>query len=199
MEIIEQEETRAAASVGEPAPLGLFAFATGTFTISTVLAGWFPASTLLFASAVVFVFAGIGQFLAGMWAYRKGDTFAATAFGSFGGFNVSYVLYLWLHQAGLIAGPGAGTGVIGVFIACFAFIAAVLAIAALRQNTALVVVLSLLALGYALVAASDIAAGAPNLLAYGGWALIGSAVAAFYTGAAMVINSVNQKVVVPLG
>ncbi len=189
LEIIEQEETHAAASVGDPAPLGLFAVATGPFTLGPILAGWFPLSTLLFASAVTFVFAGLGQFLAGMWAYRKGDTFAATAFGSFGGFNASYVLYPWLRQAGLIAGPGAGAGVVGVSIACFSFIALALTIAALRQNLALVAVLGLLALGYGLLAAGAIAAGAPALRAAGGWALIGSAVVAFYAGAALVINS----------
>lgn len=199
MEVIEQEEGRAAASVGDSTALGLFGFASATFTLSAVNAGWFPAATAVFAIPLVLIFGGIAQFIAGMWSYRKGDTFAATAFGSFGAFNTTYALYVLLHQGGLIAGPAAGIGVIGVFIACFSLIAFVLMIAALHLNKALVGVLFFLALTYGLLGAGEIAGAAPNLLAYGGWAGIISSVFAFYTAAAMVINSINQRVVVPLG
>lgn len=198
-EMIEQEEARAAASVGEAAPLGLFGFASATFTISAVLAGWFPTTTALFATPLVFIFGGLAQFIAGMWSYRKGDTFAATAFGSFGAFNTAYALFLWFQHTGLVAGPAAGLGVAGIFVSCFSLIALFLMIAAMWKNMALVAVLFLLALAYGLIGASDIAAGAPNLLSYGGWAGIGSAVCAFYTAGAMVINSVGGRLILPLG
>lgn len=198
-ETLEREEARAAASAGEPGPLGLLGFATGTFTISSVLAGWFPSSTVAFATPVVFIFGGLAQFIAGMWSYRKGDTFSATAFGSFGAFNTSYALYLWLKAAGLIVGPGAGLGVIGIFVACFALIALMLMVGALWKNMALVAVLFFLTLTYGLVAAGDIAGNASNLLSYGGWAGLISSVLAFYTAAAMVINSLAQREFLPLG
>ena len=35
-------------------------------------------------------YGGIGQFAAGMWEFRKGNTFGATAFASFGAFWISY-------------------------------------------------------------------------------------------------------------
>ena len=199
METIEQEKTRATSYVGEPGPLGLLGFATGTFTISAVLAGWFPATTVLFASAVVFIFGGLGQFIAGMWAYRKGDTFSATAFGSFGAFNTAYALYLWMHQSGLIVGPGSGLGVIGIMLACFSFIAAALMVAAMWRNMALVAVLLFLALTYGLVGAGNIAGGAPNLISEGGWAGLISSTIAFYTAAAMLINSASERELLPLG
>jgi len=199
MDVIEQEETRSAASVGEPAPLGLFGLASGTFTLCAVLAGWFPASTAIFASTVVFVFGGISQFIAGMWSYRKGDTFAATAFGSFGAFNTAYALYLWLHQAGLIVGPAAGLRVIGVFVACFALIATFLMVAALWKNMALVAVFFFLALTYALIAASYLANGATGVMTAGGWAGVIASLLAFYAAGAMVIDSASQRPVAPLG
>lgn len=199
MEVIEQEETRAAASVGEAAPLGLFGFASATFTLSAVNAGWFSQATALFAIPLVLVFGGIAQFVAAMWSYRKGDTFAATAFGSFGSFNTAYALYaLWAH-GGLISGPPASFGVLGIFIACFSLIAFFLMIAAMRINMALVGVLFFLALTYGLLGAGFIAAGAPNLIHFGGWAGLISSVLAFYTAGAMVINSVNERAVLPLG
>lgn len=199
METIEQDEAHTKATAGEPAPLGLFGFATATFTAGAVLAGWFPATTILYASAVLFIFGGLAQFIAGMWSYRKGDTLAATAFGTFGAFNTTYALYLWLHHAGIIAGPGAGLGVVGIFIAGFGLIAGLLMVAAMWRNMALVAVLFFLSLAYCLIGASDIAAGAPNLLSYGGWAAIISSVIAFYTAGAMVINSEARRMLLPLG
>jgi len=198
-DVIEQEETRTAASVGEAAPLGLFGFASATFTLSAVNAGWFPAATAIFAIPLVLVFGGIVQFIAGMWSYRKGDTFSATAFGSFGAFNTTYAVYVLLNHAGLIVGPGAGMGVIGVFIACFSLISFILMLGALRINMALVGVLLFLTLTYGLLGAGEIAGASPNLLSYGGWAGIISSVLAFYTAAAMVLNSVNGRAMVPLG
>ena len=40
--------------------------------------GWYSATSALYAMVPLVVFGGLVQFLAGMWAYRKGDTFAAT-------------------------------------------------------------------------------------------------------------------------
>ena len=199
IEVIEQEEARAAASVGESAPLGLFGFASATFTLSAVNAGWFSHATALYAIPLVLVFGGIAQFIAGMWSYRKGDTFAATAFGSFGSFNTAYAVYILLAQGGLITGPAASLGVVGVFIACFSLIAFFLMVAALRLNMALVGVLFFLSLTYGLLGAGDIAGAAPNLISFGGWAGIISSVLAFYTAGAMVINSVYERAVLPLG
>lgn len=100
MDEIEREVGLASSSVAEPAALGLFAFATGTFTQNVVNAGWFPATTMLYMVAPLLIMTGVVQFLAGMWAFRKGDTFSATAFGSFGGVNVAYTVFILLRQGG---------------------------------------------------------------------------------------------------
>jgi len=47
--------------------------------------------------------------------------------------------------------------------------------------------------------AGNIAAGAPNLLHYGGYAGLITSVCAFYTAAAAVINSTSQREILPLG
>ncbi|HXT35920.1 MAG TPA: acetate uptake transporter [Chloroflexota bacterium] len=201
-EAIAQEEARAAASVGEPAPLGLFAFAAATFTLSAVNAGWFSATNALFAMVPLIIFGGLVQLLAGMWAYRKGDTFAATAFGSFGGFNAAYGLYVLLKQAGLIAGSAGiagGGGVVGVFLICLGAIAAMLAVAALWRGMVLVGVLVALAVTYVLLGIYLISTGTLVLMHIGGYAGLISSFLAFYAGGAMVINSVSSRAVLPLG
>jgi succinate-acetate transporter protein len=199
VETIAKEEARSAASVGEPAPLGLFGFASATFTISAINAGWFSPATALFAMVPLIVFGGIVQFIAGMWAYRKGDTFAATAFGSFGGFNATYGMYVLLKQAGLIVGPGAGAGVVGVFLICLGFIAGMLTLAALWKNMALVAVLGCLTVTYVLLGIGMIADGSALMMHVGGWAGLVSSVLAFYVGGAMVINSIGARAIMPLG
>jgi succinate-acetate transporter protein len=198
-ETIAQEEERAAATVAEPAPLGLFGFAASTFTISAVFAGWFTPATAIFAMVPLIIFGGVVQFLAGMWAYRKGDTFAATAFGSFGGFNATYGVYSLLARAGLITGPGAGAGVVGVFLLCLCFIALMLTIAALWKNVALVGVLGCLTVAYGLLGIGLIANGSALMLHTGGYAGLVSSVLAFYAGGAMVVNSISARSIMPLG
>jgi succinate-acetate transporter protein len=198
-EAIAQDEARTAASVGEPAVFGLFGFGAATFTLSAVNVGWFAPATALFAMVPVIVFGGVVQFLAGMWALRKGDTHGAAAFSSFGGFNVAYGLYVLLQQAGLIVGPSAGTGVVGVFLICLGFIAGVLALAALWRNLALVAVLGTLMATYVFLGIGMIASGSTLMIHIGGWAGLVSSVLALYTGSAIVINSTSERAVLPLG
>jgi succinate-acetate transporter protein len=84
-EALAQEEARAAAGIAAPAPLGLFAFAAATFTFSAVNAGWFSPATALATMLPLLLFGGLAQFLAGMWAFRKSDTWSATTFSVIGG------------------------------------------------------------------------------------------------------------------
>lgn len=199
METIEQDEAHTKATAGEPAPLGLVAFATGTFTVSTVLARWFPITTQLYVSTVLFLFAGIAQFIAGMWSYRKGDTLAATAFGTFGGFNASFALLLWMQQSHLIPGAGYGDGVVGVWFCCFSLIAGALMFGAMYRNLGLALVLGWLSLAYGLDGLGFLVGRSAEIFDFGGWAGIASSCIAFYVAFAMLINSEARHKVLPLG
>jgi succinate-acetate transporter protein len=72
----------------DPAPLGLAAFALTTFILSLANANVYPTA----AGAAVFTaiaYGGLAQLLAGMWEFKRGNTFAATAFSSFGAFWIA--------------------------------------------------------------------------------------------------------------
>lgn len=196
---ITREEVRAAATIGDATPLGLLGFATGTFTISAVATGWFSAGDIPYAVPVVLVFAGIAQFIAGLYMFRKGDTLAATAFGAFGAFNVTFSMYeLVLHPAAL-GGTATAAPIVGIWIACFSYIALMLMFGALRRSAALALVLLTLAGAYGFLAASVFASGNSLLMAIGGWCGIASAILAFYVATAAVINSEMMRPVLPLG
>jgi succinate-acetate transporter protein len=200
-EQLAQMEVTAAATVGESAPLGLLGFATATFTVSAINAGWYPnqALTLMYAIPILLVFGGIAQFIAAMWSYRKGDTFGATAFGSFGAFNSTFALYLWMLHTHTLSATGPGAPTTGIWIGAFAFIAFFLAVAALSRNLALVGVLFFLGLTYGFLSVAAFV-GQHNgfLTLWGGYAGIISSVLAFFTAMGMVINSNFRRALVPL-
>ena len=196
---IVREEVRASASVGDATPLGLLGFATGTFTLSAIATGFFEPSTIPYAVPVILVFAGLAQFIAAMWSFRRGDTLGATAFGSFGSFNVTFALYELLLHPATIAGSATAAPVVGIWIACFSYISLMLFVAAMRRNLMLSLVLLTLAGAYGFLAAAIFYPSSGMLLNIAGWCGIASSVLAFYVATATVINSENQRSVLPLG
>jgi succinate-acetate transporter protein len=201
---IEVLEDRAAATIADPAPLGLWGFATGTWVTGTVIAGVFPPTALIATIPVLLVFAGLAQFIAGLISFRRVNVLAATAFCAFGSFNVLTALLFGLQSAGKLTTTGDPIILQGFILISFGFIALALTIAALRTNAALVLTLLLLAIGYVL-------AGIPQLYNtvgtgplgrignIGGWFLVASAFFAYYTGMALVVNSSWKRTILPVG
>jgi succinate-acetate transporter protein len=201
MSTIERWQARAKAMTADPMPLGLLGFATATFALGSVIAGWWPQSSITLVIPVLLVFGGLTQFIAGMWAYAHADTLLATAFASFGAFNTTASVYYLLQHAGVL-GATVSYGPLAIWIACFAFIAAVLALAALSRSSALASFLFALCVGYGLLSAGYFAQTPSNtslLYHVGGWFLIVSAVLAFYTAAAAGLNSAFRARILPIG
>lgn len=197
---VEQLEVSTRATVADPVPLGLASFAAATFTVSAVNAGWVgnPVAGLIAAVPILFVFGGISQYIAAMWAFRKGNTFAATAFGSFGAFNTLFAVIILMLASGTISlGTVPGDYTIAIVLAMFALIAGYLAFAATGVSTMLVAVLGFLCATYALLSAGFFV-GPPNAaITAGGYAGIASSLLAFYSSAAVVINSATRREVLP--
>src|ERR1700693_821666 len=82
----------AVSPIANPAPLGLVAFGLTTLLLSFINAGIIPADSLPVVLATAIPFGGTAQVLAGMWEFRTGNTFGATAFTSYGMFWISFVL-----------------------------------------------------------------------------------------------------------
>src|SRR6266487_6609385 len=84
----------AAASIADPAPLGLAGFALTTFVLSMFNAGLVAKEGEPVVVGLALAYGGLAQFLAGMWEFRKGNTFGATAFSSYGAFWLSFWAYV---------------------------------------------------------------------------------------------------------
>lgn len=67
-----------------PAPLGLMGFGMTTVLLNIHNAGFYPIDTMILAMGIFY--GGIAQVFAGLMEWKKGNTFAATAFTSYGMF-----------------------------------------------------------------------------------------------------------------
>jgi len=79
---------------GNPAPLGLCAFALTTFVLSAINMGAADITKPNIVVALAFGYGGLVQLLAGMWEMAVGNTFGATALSSYGGFWLSFAIVL---------------------------------------------------------------------------------------------------------
>lgn len=79
---------------GNPAPLGLSAFALTTFVLSLINVGARDITHPNIVVAIAYGYGGLVQLLAGMWEMAIGNTFGATALSSYGGFWISFAIIL---------------------------------------------------------------------------------------------------------
>jgi succinate-acetate transporter protein len=82
----------------DPAPLGLAAFALTTFLLSAKNVGWTTGGNAWLGFA--FAYGGLAQLLAGMWEFRNRNVFGATAFSTYGAFWIGLGLYVLLVEGG---------------------------------------------------------------------------------------------------
>jgi succinate-acetate transporter protein len=200
---VDALSTSAQATIAEPVALGLAGFASARFTISTVYAGWFGFSpaNLAFVIPVALIFGGVSSFLAGMWAFRRGNTLAATTFATFGAFNASWAILEWMMLTGVVpAGINGGhsASVFGVVVLTFSLISLYLGLAASGQNLGLAAVLFTMALTQGLLGVWALAPQISWLRIVGGYCGMVSALLAFFVSAALVINSAHERQLIPI-
>lgn len=185
---------RAAVAVerADPGPLGLAGFAATTMVLSFVNAGIIGAGAGNVVIALALAYGGLGQIIAGLLEYRRGNTFGVTAFCTYGGFWIAYALYAWF-----LAKPTDPPATVGMFLLMFAIVTAFLTLSTLRLNGALMVVFILLTLTY-LVLSIGAFATSEGITKVGGIIGILTAVAAFYTSAAVVTNATWKRDVLPV-
>lgn len=184
------------AHIADPGPLGLAGFASTTLVLSLVNVGAVGAGTEVSAVvALAFFYGGLAQLLAGMWEFRKGNTFGATAFPTFGAFWIALASYIAFFSQ-LVPKEQQGTA-LGMFLLVFLIVTAYLTLAALRTNVALLGVFVLLTLTYLFLVLAELG-GAATLGTIGGALGIATAIVAFYTSMAGVVNATWKRVVLPV-
>lgn len=179
-------------STGNPAPLGLMGFGMTTVLLNLANAGFFGFNSMILAMGIFY--GGIAQLIAGIMEWRKGNTFAATAFCSYGSFWLTLV---WLIESPGLKLPPDGHAM-GAYFLIWGFFTLFLFVGTLRLNRALQVVFATLTILFALLAAAKFS-GAAWLGTVAGYEGIVCGASAMYAGFAQVLNEVYGRIVLPLG
>ena len=180
---------------GNPAPLGLLGFGMTTVLLNLHNAGFYELNAMILAMGICY--GGIAQVIAGMMEWRKGNTFATTAFVSYGLFWLSLVTMIVLTKLGW--GAASNDIAIAAYLAMWGLFTLVMFIGALRLNRALQIVFATLTILFFLLAYGDFANASPGFKHFTGYEGIFCGFSAIYTGLTQVLNELYGKVVLPLG
>jgi succinate-acetate transporter protein len=184
-----------AETIADPAPLGLAAFALTTFVLSMFNAGLVDAKGEPIVLGLALAYGGAAQLLAGMWEFRKGNTFGATAFSSYGAFWISFWAYVAFFAKGI---PEANRGTAaGLYLIAWGIFTTYMWVASLRTTAAVNLVFLLLAITFFLLGIGD-AVGNDTISKLGGWLGLATAVAAWYASFAGVTNFTFGREVLPV-
>lgn len=184
----------AAAKEANPAPLGLAGFALTTFVLSVTNAGLIGGSSVEVVVALALAYGGLAQLLAGMWEFKNGNTFGATAFSSYGAFWLSYAAFVWLFAANLKSADAAGA--IGTYLLAWGIFTFYMWIATLKHARPVMVVFLLLWITFLILAIGEYQ-GNHFITQIGGYVGILTAIAAWYASAQTVINQAFGRTVLP--
>jgi succinate-acetate transporter protein len=186
--------TVAAAAIANPGPLGLAAFALTTFVLSMFNAGLVSSTAEPIVFGLALAYGGLAQLLAGMWEFRTGNTFGATAFTSYGAFWLSFWAFVQFFEKDV---PKADAGhAVGLYLIAWGIFTTYMFVASLRTTGAVALVFFLLALTFIVLGIGN--AGAhTGIVKLGGWIGLATALAAWYASFAEVTNATFGRTVFP--
>jgi len=192
--LARETATAFAGSIADPGPLGLAAFALTTFVLSAVNAGWIHKGTEPIVFGLALTYGGLAQLLAGMWEFRKGNTFGATAFCSYGAFWLSFWAFVQFYATKV---PKADASqAVGIFLLAWGIFTLYMLVASLRTTAAIAAVFALLTVTFFLLAFGEFNSSS-GLTKLGGYFGLVTAAGAWYASFAGVTNSTFGKAVLP--
>ena len=183
-------------TTANPAPLGLLGFGMTTVLLNLHNAGFFELNSMILAMGICY--GGMAQVIAGMMEWKKGNTFATTAFISYGFFWLSFVTLVLLPKIIPSVVPANETAVAS-YLTLWGIFTAVMFLGTFRMNRALQFVFGSLTVLFFLLAIGDYTDASPAFKHFTGYEGVVCGAAAVYTGLAQVLNELSGKTVLPLG
>jgi succinate-acetate transporter protein len=180
---------------GNPAPLGLLGFGMTTVLLNLHNAGFYELNSMILAMGICY--GGVAQIIAGVMEWRKGNTFATTAFISYGFFWLSLVALVVLPKIGWSSASNETS--MAAYLAMWGLFTAVMFVGTLRLNRALQIVFATLTILFFLLAVGDFTAANPGFKHFTGYEGIVCGFSAIYAGLAQLLNELFGRIVLPLG
>ncbi|HUW63442.1 MAG TPA: acetate uptake transporter [Spirochaetia bacterium] len=184
--------------IGDPAGFAAGGFALTTFVLSVVNAGLVSPSVMGVFIPLALVYGGFAQLLGGMWEIKKGNTFGATVFTSFGSFWIAFALMFLFEGAKILNFGNYGNVALGLVLLAWTIFSIYMTIASFRVGVlmSILFILLLITLIPLMIGAFTGSEAAVHVAGYAGIVL---ALAAWYLSAACVINSVTGREVLSVG
>ena len=182
-------------TTANPAPLGLLGFGMTTVLLNLHNAGYYELNAMILAMGIFY--GGAAQIIAGIMEWKKGNTFACTAFSSYGLFWLTLVALLVLPKLGW--GGASNDKATAAYLALWGLFTAVMFFGTLRLSLALQVVFATLAILFFMLAYGDFAGASAGFKHATGYEGIFCGFSAIYTGLAQVLNELFGKTILPLG
>jgi uncharacterized protein len=194
----EPAATQIKDTTGNPAPLGLLGFGMTTVLLNFHNAGFYELNSMILAMGICY--GGIAQVIAGIMEWKKGNTFATTAFVSYGFFWLSFVTLVLLpkifpNNVVVVTNESA----VATYLSIWGLFTAVMFLGTFRLNRALQVVFGTLTILFFLLAYGDFTDASAGFKHFTGYEGLVCGFSAIYTGLAQILNELYGKIVWPLG
>lgn len=184
--------------IGNPAPLGLFAFGITTAMLMIIDSGWVEPEFEQFVASYALFYGGVCQLLVGIFELLKGSSFSFAVFTSYGAFWLGWGLMVFTIpnvNSGFVStkeytdGKTAWLVFFGTLTACFYIII-------LRKNVCLIVTFGLLIITFYMLAAAT-HSGIKEVKKVAGYFGFATALCAWYTGVAELVNEEYGRMILP--
>ena len=184
------------AGMADPAAWAVPAFATTSFMLGMYQSGLLNSAGVPIVLPAAFFFGGLVQIIVAVLEMSRGNLFGGAVFGTYGPFWVIFGAFETLYATSVPAAQLSSS--LCLFLAVFAVVTFYLAIASLRTDLVLAVILWLIFVGLVLL---SIGAGAKmgDVTKAGGWVVLVFAVLAWYHAAGDVIAATFGRKVLPMG
>src|SRR6201998_2877630 len=192
---MNESTTQLKDTTANPAPLGLLGFGMTTVLLNLHNAGFYELNSMVLAMGICY--GGVAQIVAGIMEWRKGNTFASTAFLSYGLFWLSLVTLIILAKLGWAA--ASNDTAMAAYLAMWGLFTGVMFIGTLRLHLAGQIVFGPLPILFFLLSIGDFASASVGFKHFTGYEGIFCGFSAIYTGLAQVLNELYGKVILPLG
>lgn len=191
-----QSPAPASTPVINPGPWAVTAFATTSFMLGMYQSGVLNSAGVAIVLPAAFFFGGLVQIIVAIIEFTHGNTFAGSVFGTYGPFWVIFGAFQTLYLTSI---PTAEiNSATCLFLAVFAVVTFYLAVASLRTDLILSVIIWLIFVGLVLL---SIGAGENlgSVTKAGGWVVLVFAVLAWYHAAGDIIESTFGRKILPFG
>ena len=177
--------------MGNPAVVGLAGFGLTTLLLQFHNIGLIGIGPIV---AMGFVFGGLAQMIAGFQEQKMGNNFGYSAFVAYGSFWIGLGIIWIMNHFDIYESSHLE---VGYYLLAWTLYTAIMFVASLRVHKAMTITFGLLLIGFVLLDLGHF--GNPVFNVVAGYELIFCAFAAWYMMAAIIINDLAGKVVLPNG